>query len=158
MCKYVGDVHHYSLLGLPQTASLFSYWAMSYCPNSEHYSWWWQQTLSFFFTLLVFALAKLWKLFLYESTNFINVFIIDDKSTWTLFLPFLSGVSFLMGSWFVGKSFLITYHCCGFVFHFTHYSKLRRLVSNLNISHQMSGVEWRWCWLCRADCNMKMEN
>lgn len=53
------------------------------------------ETLSFFSTLWL-RLCKVMRNFfcLYVSTNFINVFIIGDKSTWTLFPRFSpSGVS-----------------------------------------------------------------
>lgn len=80
----------------PQTVSPFSYWATSYCLNSEHYSWWWQWNFILLFYSLASPLQSYEKLFLclYVSTNFINVFIIGDKSTWTLFPRFSpSGVS-----------------------------------------------------------------
>lgn len=125
----------------PHTESLFSCSIhRQYGLNFEHYSWWREQkTLSFVSFLLL--LEKVMNLFLASLCSKHrrklprNGFIIANISTWTF--AFRHNLSFhffflllLLWAFFNGKSFLITYRCCGFLFHFTLSLMSWRLVSH----------------------------
>lgn len=132
---------------------------MLYGLNFEHYSWWWQINFILIWLLLL-RLQVMENFFMYQQTLSTSLLLpINPLELYSLLASpphFLPGCVLFHEAWsFDGKSFLITYHCWGFLFHFTHYSLSQsgRLVSHHFISRRSHADDCRALKRTCTACN-----